>query len=27
LSPSTFTNCCHFLNVTIEDRNVIPQSL
>jgi hypothetical protein len=27
LSMSTFANCCHFLNVTIEDANVIPQSL
>jgi hypothetical protein len=27
LSASTFADCCHFLNVTIEDANVIPQSL
>jgi hypothetical protein len=28
LSPSTFSDCCHFLNVTIEDANVLPhQSL
>jgi hypothetical protein len=27
LSTSTFTNCCHFLNVTIEDTNVVPWSL
>jgi hypothetical protein len=27
LSASTFANCCHFLNVTIEDANVVPQSL
>jgi hypothetical protein len=27
LSASTFADCCHFLNVTIEDTNVIPQSL
>jgi hypothetical protein len=24
---STFADCCHFLNVTIEDANVVPQSL
>jgi hypothetical protein len=27
LSASTFANCCHFLNVTIEDAKVVPQSL
>jgi hypothetical protein len=27
LSTSTFADCCHFLNVTIEDTNVIPKSL
>jgi hypothetical protein len=27
LSASTFANCCHFLNITIEDANVVPQSL
>jgi hypothetical protein len=27
LSTSTFANCCHFLNVTIEVANVVPQSL
>jgi hypothetical protein len=27
LSTSTFANCCHFLNITIEDTNVVPQSL
>jgi hypothetical protein len=27
LSASTFANYCHFLNVTIEDANVVPQSL
>jgi hypothetical protein len=27
VSTSTFANCCHFLNVTIEDTNVVPQSL
>jgi hypothetical protein len=27
LSASTFANICHFLNVTIEDANVVPQSL
>jgi hypothetical protein len=27
LSASTFADCCHFLNVTIEDANVVPQSL
>jgi hypothetical protein len=27
LSTSTFADCCHFLNATIEDANVIPQSL
>jgi hypothetical protein len=27
LSASTFADCCHFLNVTIEDVNVVPQSL
>jgi hypothetical protein len=27
LGTSTFANCCHFLNLTIEDMNVIPQSL
>jgi hypothetical protein len=27
LSASTFTDCCNFLNVTIEDANVVPQSL
>jgi hypothetical protein len=27
LSTSTFADCCHFLNVTIEDANVVPQSL
>jgi hypothetical protein len=27
LSTSTFADCCHFLNITIEDANVIPQSL
>jgi hypothetical protein len=24
LSASTFADCCHFLNVTIEDANVVP---
>jgi hypothetical protein len=27
LSASTFADCCPFLNVTIEDANVVPQSL
>jgi hypothetical protein len=27
LSASTFADCCHFLNITIEDTNVVPQSL
>jgi hypothetical protein len=27
LSASTFADCCHLLNVTIEDANVVPQSL
>jgi hypothetical protein len=27
LSASTFADCCHFLNITIEDVNVVPQSL
>jgi hypothetical protein len=27
LSASTFADCCHFSNVTIEDANVVPQSL
>jgi hypothetical protein len=27
LSASTFADCCRFLNVTIEDANVVPQSL
>jgi hypothetical protein len=27
LSTSTFADCCNFLNVTIEEANVVPQSL
>jgi hypothetical protein len=27
LSASTLADCCHFLNITIEDAIVIPQSL
>jgi hypothetical protein len=27
LSVSTFANCWHFLNITIEDTNVVPLSL
>jgi hypothetical protein len=27
LSVSTFTDCSHFLNITFEDANVVPQAL
>jgi hypothetical protein len=27
LPRGPFTDCCHFLNITIEDANVVPQSL